>query len=1019
MRTRTSDFKREIKEFGRQIDSKITFDNLIYIGAENIFSVKPILNAELLKSTMKGLNFESDEDIDVDTRFKYEFGLLVNDEIEWINFGYYYVTKKEYNEDKKTWNYTCYDQLRKSMVDYEGLNAVEFPITVRDFISEICDDLGITFANASDTFVNYNRVIQSDPYVGKDNTPLGYLYRDILDDLSAVVAGNLCINDDDELEIRYVNNSSVLPREYTRVDYIKNSGTQYIDTGFIPDFDNGFKFEIEYTPTNLVNRGCLLSNYSGTNHISFELGYNGWQQRAYINNGNVDFIVQSATLDKNLGSVSYYNGVVTNIVNGNSATKNYIISGQSGQNLLMFVDQIKRFGTFTNYIKVYSCKIYDGTTLVRDYIPCYRNSDNEAGMYDLVNGVFYTNAGTGDFIIGDVVLDTIDGEYLKDVNVKFAEKFGPLNTIILSRSAESDEVFRTYPSDLPEADRIAFKIVDNQIMNGNDRGDYCGEILDKLKGLEFYLNDFNSTGVLYYELLDLYNVSIDEEDNEGNITTNTYKCLMLNDEPNVTQGLTERIFTDMPGKAVTDYSNMTKDDRELSQAYLIVKKNEGEIEGLVYDMDDPQGKFTQLKVKVDGMETTVTNNSNDITIIKQSISGLQVDITKKGENLIRNTMLWNYDGWLANNFEPLASGETPPEIIEGAVNVIYWYCTQSSSVYEAGIIYEYDFIDEEWKPTNYLRKDFYNTADDVVGLSIVEDKNNYLSGNKFVLQYDGTSTTGDLGFFSEQFEISPIQDMLTFQFKLKSTINTGKVAVELMLFNDEYVNRIDMDNYLVGGYFFVIDTTKDIDTYKVQVPLNSVLTVISGSTAPESLSSLWLDTSGVQNVLKKYNTETTSWEIYNTPNVIKDQNNQYYRWAIYNGGNIYRVWNDSIKIIRGQVALLIYNDGVQYPNATIEIGDIKAEYGVPTDWGPRQDEVYSITHKMDSIGYTIQKGENKLFLDEDELTGYFKNGKMFYINKNEVYSKVSKSEVSNVNGLVTKKITVNGNTVYIRYIEGV
>ena len=41
--------------------------------------------------------------------------------------------------------------------------------------------------------------------------------------------------------------------------------------------------------------------------------------------------------------------------------------------------------------------------MVRDLIPCYRKVDNVAGMYDLVNDVFYTNEGTGEFIIGNVI----------------------------------------------------------------------------------------------------------------------------------------------------------------------------------------------------------------------------------------------------------------------------------------------------------------------------------------------------------------------------------------------------------------------------------------------------------------------------------------------------------------------------------------------------------------------------------------------------------------------------------------
>lgn len=45
----------------------------------------------------------------------------------------------------------------------------------------------------------------------------------------------------------------------------------------------------------------------------------------------------------------------------------------------------------------------DGT--VNTYlIPCYRKKDDVAGMYDLVSGEFYTNAGTGKFDVGPLVI---------------------------------------------------------------------------------------------------------------------------------------------------------------------------------------------------------------------------------------------------------------------------------------------------------------------------------------------------------------------------------------------------------------------------------------------------------------------------------------------------------------------------------------------------------------------------------------------------------------------------------------
>lgn len=58
-------------------------------------------------------------------------------------------------------------------------------------------------------------------------------------------------------------------------------------------------------------------------------------------------------------------------------------------------------------LRIGSFKIYEGTvdntassTLVHNYIPCYRISDSVIGLYDVVTNVFYVNAGTGTFSKG-------------------------------------------------------------------------------------------------------------------------------------------------------------------------------------------------------------------------------------------------------------------------------------------------------------------------------------------------------------------------------------------------------------------------------------------------------------------------------------------------------------------------------------------------------------------------------------------------------------------------------------------
>ena len=37
---------------------------------------------------------------------------------------------------------------------------------------------------------------------------------------------------------------------------------------------------------------------------------------------------------------------------------------------------------------------------IKSMYPVYRKADSKPGMYDIVNGVFYANQGTGEFIVG-------------------------------------------------------------------------------------------------------------------------------------------------------------------------------------------------------------------------------------------------------------------------------------------------------------------------------------------------------------------------------------------------------------------------------------------------------------------------------------------------------------------------------------------------------------------------------------------------------------------------------------------
>lgn len=317
MKQVSDEFKQQIKEYGRQLDVIITYkengtDKII--TNDDLFSVTPITQGNLLKSVMKQLNFESSIKISKGTWINVRLGVLVNlgltvqdvhqmrvdrlnstevrmlQNFDYINFGDYLITEEpEYNADTLSYSYKCFDKMIYAMKNYESLN-INYPITIKDFLYKLASKIKISVE--STTFYNQDKIISNDLY-----SNLGYTYRDILDEIAQATGSIICINDNNKLEVRYLNETN----------------------------------------------------------------------------------------------------------------------------------------------------------------------------------------------------ETIDEDYLKDIDVSFKDKkYGKINSIVLSRSAETDNVYLRDEESVQENGLCEVKIKDNQIMNFNDRSDYLQGLLDALNGIEYYVNDFKS-----------------------------------------------------------------------------------------------------------------------------------------------------------------------------------------------------------------------------------------------------------------------------------------------------------------------------------------------------------------------------------------------------------------------------------------------------------------------------------------------------------------------------------------------
>lgn len=195
-----------------------------------------------------------------------------------------------------------------------------------------------------------------------------------------------------------------VPEKYQRVEYLQSSGSQYIKTNFTDT--NGIIIDTKCMdntlPTSSATWQSVISSENSSspyNTQGIRINYSA-ANGVTINNSAIPAVANT------LYTIHYdsRNNIDCFIINGRASKLALTTTTRASHHLYMFANSSA--GSVGQQFKgrIYYLKIKNSTgELVRYFIPCYRKSDNVAGMYDIVNDVFYTNAGSGTFAIGDLV----------------------------------------------------------------------------------------------------------------------------------------------------------------------------------------------------------------------------------------------------------------------------------------------------------------------------------------------------------------------------------------------------------------------------------------------------------------------------------------------------------------------------------------------------------------------------------------------------------------------------------------
>lgn len=194
-----------------------------------------------------------------------------------------------------------------------------------------------------------------------------------------------------------------IPKSYQEVEYVESTGAQWIDTGYKNTTNNieiettislseEISGEVDYIGNQDVSTGRFVCGYA--DNVFF--AYNRYQWETYYNVSIPAVNDEDVKYNINV-KYEYDNNIKALTVNDVTESETFNQSIISSQSIKLFK------GGDNNYYfkgKMYSMKIYDNNILVRDFIPCWRISDGEIGMFDTVTEQFYTNEGTGTFLKG-------------------------------------------------------------------------------------------------------------------------------------------------------------------------------------------------------------------------------------------------------------------------------------------------------------------------------------------------------------------------------------------------------------------------------------------------------------------------------------------------------------------------------------------------------------------------------------------------------------------------------------------
>lgn len=681
-----------------------------------------------------------------------------------------------------------------------------------------------------------------------------------------------------------------------------------------------------------------------------------------------------------------------------------------------------------------------------------------------------------DFSVETTPSETIDNELYYNLSLTKTQ-YGAINKVTIGLSQVTGETVSVQDDDDIALHGVHEIILyDNPLTYTQALRETAITLGENLFGLQYFPCSMTTLGHPWLQGNEL--IEIESMDTT---TFNTYAF----DRTIVYNG---HIRTILKSEAMTDiestYSFIPEITAKLRRTEISVDKANQSIILVTEQSDQNSTRITETIQDLDGfkIETneTLTGISSETASLALTTDALNLQFKKTGNNVLLNTMLYDFDNWgITVQKSYIESNFPPSEPFDG----LYWYCTLSQDMYINGKMYYYDV--DKWIVSSKTRDELNSPTSYIQNVNFIENEDsrlNYLSQKKaqFVLEgIQGGEFASRASLSSKNYSVNQNEEKITVSFKIKNMLDYGKFKVSTYLLKDELNGVEDFAGRVIyiDKQVYGVDDYNSLGLVQVEIPVQNQDTLmygITGETAPTDTTKYWLTST-----YRVFEYNGMYWEQANEQKGFYDEVNEviYAHFNDSDGIAVYAptsftlaeyITKNLFLLIESEIAIInrvsdiepepekgmywgsettdlikrakyigdtfdswvtldvsmteAYDNGIEYytsdfifPKGIVEMGDIKVEYGEYTNWSSNEKEIWGTNFYMGNNGFQIKKGNNTMFIDEDDIKATDENGLVFSIDGDKIYNKKLETLQTDTDGLVSKTINTSMGKLNIRY----